>query len=145
MASQARAGQPGRLEVELVGEVLHAVVGQGDPLGVEGVGLDEVGAGLEVCRVDAADDVRLGEAEQVVVALEVALPVGEPLAAVVGLAEPLALDHRAHGAVHDEDPLGESGLQLVGGVGPQGGGVGHRSSMSQCAAGPAGTVRRSVT
>ena len=41
--------------------------------------------------------------EQVVVALEVAVPVGEPLAAVLGLAEGVPLDHRAHGAVEHED------------------------------------------
>ena len=118
-------------QVHLVGERLHAVVGEGDPLGVEGVGLDEVRTGFEVCRVDTADDVRLGQAQQVVVALEVALPVGEPIAAVVVLAESLALDHRAHRAVHHEDALGQRGPQLVGGVGLQGGGVRHRPSMAQ--------------
>ena len=51
-SSAVRAGQPGGLEVELVGELLHAVVGQGDRVGVEGVGLDDVGAGLEVLAVD---------------------------------------------------------------------------------------------
>ena len=43
--------------------------------------------------------------EQVVVALQVARPVGEPLAAVVGLVGPVALDHRAHRAVEHQDPL----------------------------------------
>ena len=47
-------GQPRGLEVHLVGEVLHAVVGQGDRVGVERVGLDDVGAGLEVLAVDVA-------------------------------------------------------------------------------------------
>ena len=51
-SSATRAGQPRRLEVELVGELLHAVVGQRDRVGVEGVGLDDVGAGLEVLAVD---------------------------------------------------------------------------------------------
>ena len=48
------AGEPGGLEVELVGQLLHAVVGQGDRVGVERVGLEDVGAGLEVLAVDAA-------------------------------------------------------------------------------------------
>ena len=45
------------------------------------------------------DDVGLGQREQVVVALQVARPVGEALAAVARLGGPVALDHRAHGAV----------------------------------------------
>ncbi len=40
--------------------------------------------------------------EQVVVALEVAGPVGEALAAVVGLVERVPLDRRAHRAVEDQ-------------------------------------------
>ena len=79
------ARQPGRLVVQLVGEVLHAVVGLRDPLRAEGVGRDDVGAGLEVLAVDRPDDVGLGEAEQVAVAAQVAVPVGEPLTAVAGL------------------------------------------------------------
>ncbi len=80
------AGQPGGREVHLVGEVLHAVVGLGDQLGAEGVGLDEVGAGLEVLGVDRADHVGLGQAQQVGVAAHVLAPVGEALAAEVVLA-----------------------------------------------------------
>ncbi len=99
------AGQPRRLEVELVGQLLHAVVGQRDRGGVEGVGLDDVGAGLEVLAVDAGDDLRLGERQQVVVALQVARPVGEPLAAVARLGGTVALDRGTHGAVEHQDPL----------------------------------------
>ena len=62
------ARQPGRLEVQLVGEVLHAVVGLGDALRAEGVRRDDVGAGLEVLAVDRPDDLGLGQAEQVAVA-----------------------------------------------------------------------------
>ncbi len=46
--------------------------------------------------------------EQIVVALDVAGPVGEPLAPVGRLVQLVALDHRAHGAVEDEDALGPS-------------------------------------
>ena len=82
-ASAASRASRGGLVVQLVGEVLHAVVGLGDLLGAEGVGGDDVGAGLEVLLVDGADDVGLGQAEQVAVAPDLAVPVGEALAAVV--------------------------------------------------------------
>ena len=96
-------GQPCRLAVELVAELLHAVIGQRDPLGVERVRLDDIGAGLEVRAVNAPNRVGLGECEQVVVAPDVAVPVGEPLATVFGFAERVLLDHRASRTVQDDD------------------------------------------
>src|SRR5687767_14389417 len=74
--------QAGGLVVQLVRELGHLVVAQGDAVGVERVGLDDVGAGPEVLAVDGRDDLGLGEGEEVVVALHVARPLGEPLAAV---------------------------------------------------------------
>ena len=53
--------------------------------------------------MEAADRVRLGEDEKVVVAAQVARPVGEARAAKLGLAEAQRLDHRPHRAVEDED------------------------------------------
>ena len=124
------AGQPGRLEVQLVGEVLHAVVGLGDALGAEGVRRDDVGAGLEVLAVDGPDDVGLAQAEQVAVAAHLLVPVGEPVAAVARLVEPVALDHRAHRAVDHQDALAQERRQRLGGVGALLGaavlGSGHR-------------------
>ena len=67
--------------------------------------------------MDLADDLRLRQHQQVVVALQVVRVVGEALAAIVGLVEPVALDHRAHGAVEDQDALLEQGGELVGAVG----------------------------
>src|SRR5690606_20515949 len=106
LARQARA-----LAVELAGQVLHAVVGERDGGGVEGVGFDQVGAGVEVGGVDRRDDVRPGQRQQVVVAALVVAGVGEALAAVVGLPEPVALDHGAHGAVEHQDAAGKRVLQ----------------------------------
>ncbi len=57
--------------------------------------------------MDGADDVGLGKDEQVVVALHVARPVGKASAAVIGLAQVILLNHRAHRAVEDEDALGQ--------------------------------------
>ena len=104
-------------DVQLVGEVLQAVVGERDALRVEGVGLEEVGARLEVGAVHPADDLRLGDRQQVVVALLVVGVVGEPLPAVVGLGQAVPLDHRAHRPVEDEDALAQGGGQGGRGVG----------------------------
>jgi hypothetical protein len=71
--------------------------------------------------VDAGDDLGRGDAEQIVVALHVGRPVGEPLAAVARLVRAVPLDGGAHGTVENEDALPQQGGQLGGGVRAEGG------------------------
>ncbi len=108
-----RARQPGSLPVDLGRELFHLVVGHGDAGGVEGVGLEDVGAGGAVLLVDLANHGGTGQHQQVIVALDVGVPVGEARAAIIGLTELVALDHGAHGAIDDQDPLLETGFQFV--------------------------------
>ncbi len=106
-------GDPGRvlgelraLDVQLIGQRLHAVVGLGDGGRREGVGLDDVGARQEIREVDVADRGRLREDQEIVVAFHVAVPVREARAAITGFVQPQRLDHGAHGAVEHQDALG---------------------------------------
>ena len=78
-----------------------AVLAQVREVGAEGVGLDAVGARLEVGVVDRADDVGPRDVEDLVAAL---VPVGSRRGR--GRA---GLEHRAHRAVGDDDALGEHG------------------------------------
>jgi hypothetical protein len=72
----------------------------------EGVGLDDVRAGLEIMAMNFLDDGRLGDLEEFVVALEIlAGPVLEPVTAELGFTELVPLDDRAHGTVDDDDAL----------------------------------------
>jgi hypothetical protein len=71
--------------------------------------------------VDARDDLGGGDAQQVVVALHVARPVGEPLAAVARLVRTVPLDGGAHRAVEDQDPLLQQRGELGGDVRAKGG------------------------
>src|SRR5690606_33910127 len=81
--------------------------------GREGVGLGDVGAGGVVAVVQPRDDVRPRQAQDVVVALHLAVVVGEALGAEVGLVQALALDHHAPRPVEDQDAL--LGGRLQGG------------------------------
>ena len=96
-------GQPRCLDIHLVDEMLHVVVGLGDGGRTEGVGLDQVGTRCQVLFVDFLDDLRLGQHQQFVVALHVVREVGESRSAVFRLAQLVALDHRTHGAIEDQD------------------------------------------
>ena len=62
--------------------------------------------------MDAADDLRLRQYQQVVVALEVMRMVFQAFATVIGLGQAVALDHRAHGAVQDKQALLEEGVEF---------------------------------
>jgi hypothetical protein len=96
------AGQPRALLGELADPVGDVVVGQVGQVRAERVGLDGVGAGLEVGAVDVADHVRAGGVEDLVAALEAGEVVEHQVAALPGV-----LEHRAHRAVGDEDALVE--------------------------------------
>ena len=61
--------------------------------------------------MDVEDDVGPGQVEQVGVARDLARMVAEALAAVVGVGEPAALEHRPPGPVEHEDPLREQVAQ----------------------------------
>ena len=100
----------------------------------------QVGAGLEVGLVDLAHDVRPRQHQQVVVALEILRVVLEALTPEFGLAQTVALDHRAHRAVEDQDALRQQCAQFGAAVGlPAGGGIGgyggHASLQSMTGAG----------
>ena len=126
LACDARGGH-----VDFVGQRFHAVVGLGNLLCVEGVGLDDVAAGREIFAVNLANDVRLRDRQQIVVALDVAGPVRKARAAIVRLAELVALDHRAHGAVEHQDALAQLRFDAVeGGRGHWGLDLAHRKIIS---------------
>jgi hypothetical protein len=98
-------GQPCRGEVHLARQVAALVLGLRDAGGAEGVGLHDVGAGLQVLLVDGADGLGAREREQFVVALEQDLVVLHAFRMEVLLGEAELLDHGAHGTVEDEDAL----------------------------------------
>jgi len=116
------AGDLGGGYVQLLGEVLEAVIGLGDDGAVEGVGLDEMGARLEVVEVDLLDRLRFGQDEEVVVPLEVAWRVEETGSPEIGFHQAWLdlLDHRSHRPVENEEALGQELLQEGKGVGDHG-------------------------
>ena len=61
--------------------------------------------------MDRLDRLGLGQDQEVVVALLVAVADPEAVAAEMRLVEAEALDLRAHGAVEDQDPLARGGGQ----------------------------------
>ena len=63
--------------------------------------------------MDLDDEIGLGQHEHVAIALEFVIVGREARTAKVLLGEALALDHGAHGAVLDEDPLCEQGFEFV--------------------------------
>ena len=100
-------GEPGTLEVQLVDDVLEAVVRLPDARSGEGVRRRQVGAGLQIGPVNVEDDVGPRQVEQVGIPRDLVRVVTEALAAVVRVREPAPLQHRPPGPVEHQDPLRE--------------------------------------
>ena len=92
-----------RRSIQLVDVVLETVLVQRDAVAVEGVGLDDVGAGREIRAVDVEHHVGPRAVEVLVAAFERG-------SAEIGRREVALLQHGAHGPVEYEDTL----LQDVG-------------------------------
>ena len=110
-------GEAGRDHVQFVGKAFGPVVGLRDAGRAERIGFDDIGPGREVFRVDRADEIGLGEAQQVVVALEQRLGSGKTGAPIVFLGEAMALDHGTHRPVDHEDAALHRGDEGPGEVG----------------------------
>ena len=91
------AGDLGCLDVDLAGVVLEAPFGELQSRGLEGVGLEHLGAGVEHRGVDAFDHVGSVQDERLVAAA------GEPV--VVLEAQIELLERRPHAAVEDDDAI----------------------------------------
>jgi hypothetical protein len=107
------ARQARRRPVELHHHAFHAVVALGRRAGIEGIGLDDVGPGLQVLAVYLADHRRLRQRQQIVVALQIARPVVEALTAIRRLIGRIGLDHGAHGAVEHQDALAQQAFEFL--------------------------------
>ena len=84
--------------------------------GVEGVGLNDVGARIKISGMNLLDDRRLGQHQQIIIAFEIAWPILETHAPEVFLLQVIALDHGAHRAIQNQDAVGEQSGQFGGAI-----------------------------
>ena len=106
-AASARSRAISRtLAGELFDPVVDAVVGEVGPVGAEGVGFDGVDAGGEVRVVDVREDVRARVVEDLVAAFE-------PQEVFLERQFP-ALQHGAHRAIGNDDPVVHRVQELLG-------------------------------
>ena len=98
-------GESRAVAIELVDDVLHAVVGLGDRCRRKGVGLENVSAGHRIGEVDVLDRLRLSQDQEVVVALQMAFANLEAIAAEMALGQTERLNLGAHRAVQNQNAL----------------------------------------
>src|SRR5689334_3548178 len=65
--------------------------------------------------VNLADHLWPGQHQQVVIPFEIVRVIAEPLAAEIGLRQPIALNHRSHRAIEQQDAFGEKLVKTLGG------------------------------
>ena len=105
-------GEASRLEIDFSHDRLHVVVAHRYAIGVECVGLDNIGSGIEIGFVYGRNDLRAGEAQQVVVPFLQCGNVGKPFASEIAFGESVLLYHRAHGTIEYHDSMIEYFLDL---------------------------------
>ena len=110
------AGALGCGDIEIVGQRFQPVIRQRKRLRIEGVGFDQIGARFQVLLVDVLDNAWLREAEQIVQALEVSVPLFEPFASIGRFVQLVLLYHRTHCAIENHNSFAQQTLQLVGPV-----------------------------
>ena len=104
------ARHPRGFQIDLADQVFCGVVRLADPVGGEGIGLGDVRPRREIGAVDGLRHLRLGQREDVFVAL---LVLGQPeRPGIVGLRQLPVLDLGAERAVGDQDALGRFGEEL---------------------------------
>ena len=86
------AGELRRAAVHLSGQLLQPELGETEAIGAEGVGLDGVGAGLEVLAVDSGDDLGVGQ---------------DDLVEAGSLGNAAAVEQRAHCPVEQQRPASQ--------------------------------------
>ena len=92
---------------QFIGEGLHPVIGQGNRLGIERVGFNDVCPCAQVFEMNISDYLRTCEIEEVIVALEVPLPILETFATEILFSQLAFLNHRSHGSVNENDAFPE--------------------------------------
>ena len=103
MCVRTLARQPRRHQVQFRNQGLDTVVAHRRRIGIEGVGFENVGAGVEKLTMYVSNDLRSRNRQEIVIAFEIAGPVAESITAKVILAETVALDHRPHRAIEQHD------------------------------------------
>ena len=99
-------------DVEFVDVIFEAVIQRGNRVRVERVGLDDVGAGFEILRVESpARSCGCVMFSTSKLPAQVVRVLRELRAAKRRFVQLLRLEHRAHGAVQNDDPLLQEILQ----------------------------------
>src|SRR3977135_524568 len=101
----------GARHVERVNVILQAVIERRNRVRVERVGLDDIGAGFEILPLNGLHDLRLRDIQHVVGLAQILRMLRELGPSKGGLVKLLRLDHRAHGAIQNDDPLLQEILQ----------------------------------
>jgi hypothetical protein len=104
-SSHSVARQLGARLVQLAHQMAQAVIFLAGEVGVEGVGFDEIDAGFQILAADILDDLRLGQSQKIIVALQLGRMIAEALAPEIILAQLEALDHHAPGTVQQKQAL----------------------------------------
>ena len=99
------AGNDRRLFVDFVHPFFGVVISLRNTGGIEGIGLNDVGTGIEKCSVDAFNHIRTCHRKQIVVPKQFVCQTGQFLISEIFLLQPVLLDHGPHRPIKHQYPV----------------------------------------
>ena len=107
------AGKLGGAEVDITYPIFESVIGLCDGGTREGIGLNNISASLKKGAMDILNKFRAGDAEKVVVSLEIARCISKALIAEVRFFQRILLDHCAHCPVQEDNAFLQQARELL--------------------------------
>ena len=87
------------LNIQLIGQAFHIVISLRDGGGGKRIGFDNIAARFQKHGVNIANNIGLGERQQIIITSHIGVVIGKPRAAIGRLIKLMTLNHRAHCAV----------------------------------------------
>ncbi len=108
-------------QVELINQRLQPVIRLRNGRRIKRIRLEDIRTCRQVLLVNALDDFRLRQQQQIIVALEILCMAGKTRATIICLRQPVTLDHRPHRTIENQNALTEKTTKFLGTIGLHGG------------------------
>ncbi len=105
--------KPGTGQINVVYVITYTIISLSDTGGTKGISFYNIGPGFQILSGYGLDNIGPGKVEQIVIAFQVAWPVGESLAAIVLFGKLPGLDQAAHRSVDYQDAFGHQLTQCM--------------------------------
>ena len=106
------ARQLGAFQIQLIGQMLHVIIGLRNGGGRKCIGLNNITARREIGRVNVANNIRLGQRQQIIISRNISVIIGETITAIGRFIQLMTLNHCAHCTVKHKNSVSRQPVQF---------------------------------